>query len=207
MADFHLFPRLPLELRIRIWKMAVEPREVRVGEQADIIHEGGRTLRSTRRYFNSPTPAPALLHACHESRYICEPLYTKACVYGSQPRYTWVNYDLDTIVVRDLELEQLSDESPFIRWLTVYEEDSPFYPHSWDHLRPSFSLSTLLDFPVLERFVYLSSEMSIRRWDRRLDILEGRLREGRPGGPWPVVNIIMRDPSEPEVEMTLSLEL
>lgn len=189
-----------------IWQMAVESREVKVEEQADNVQAGGSTFRSAPRYFSSPTPAPALLHACGESRFICKPLYTKAFVYGSQPRYTWVNYDLDTIVIRDLVLDQLSDESPFIRWLTVYDEDTPFYSHSWDHFRPGFRNSMLLEFPVLERFVYRSSETDTRRWDRRLDILEDRLRLGRPGGPWPVVEIVMMDAKIPTI-MTLAIVL
>lgn len=204
MATFHPFPRLPLELRTMIWQMAVAPRDVKVSEQADHIQEGGSTFRSTRRYFKSPTPPPALLHACHESRSICTPFYTKAFTYGAQPRYTWVNYALDTIVVRDVEVALLSDEAPFIRYLTVYVEDTPYYPHTWDHFQPAFSLSMLLEFPALEQFVYLTSETVVRRWSRRLEVFERKLGEQRPGGPWPEVKIVIRH--EPDVGREITLQ-
>ncbi|KAH7346428.1 hypothetical protein BKA65DRAFT_502418 [Rhexocercosporidium sp. MPI-PUGE-AT-0058] len=58
-GTFHPFPRLPLELRTKIWETAnAEPRVVVVD------------MPKFRVWFTSPTPVPATLHACSESRII-----------------------------------------------------------------------------------------------------------------------------------------
>ncbi|KAK4683219.1 hypothetical protein QC764_123180 [Podospora pseudoanserina] len=49
--EFHLFPFLPAELRLQIWRLALSPRVVVLTQS-----------------FTSPTPPPTLLSVCHESR-------------------------------------------------------------------------------------------------------------------------------------------
>ena len=62
MTAFHLFPRLPFELRAQIWQLTAEPRTVEVRVKKD---NGlwGQTLHVT-----SSTPAPAVLQVCYEAR-------------------------------------------------------------------------------------------------------------------------------------------
>jgi hypothetical protein len=54
-TEFHLFPKLPTELRLRTWGFV--PLEPQIVTQA----RSATPKRSCRR-------APAVLHACHESR-------------------------------------------------------------------------------------------------------------------------------------------
>jgi hypothetical protein len=61
MATFHPFPRLPFELRARIWALTVEPRTV------DISVPNNYVFVKTALPVSS-TPVPAPLQACQESR-------------------------------------------------------------------------------------------------------------------------------------------
>lgn len=61
MTAFHLFPRLPYELRMQIWEMTVEPRIV----NAELTHQNP-TDRAF--YLTSSTPVPAVLQTCQEAR-------------------------------------------------------------------------------------------------------------------------------------------
>ncbi|KAH7408773.1 hypothetical protein DE146DRAFT_647137 [Phaeosphaeria sp. MPI-PUGE-AT-0046c] len=84
MAIFHLFARLPLELRMNIWAFASnEDRVVKV-----------RRKRHPTRDYWSPSPVPAVTRACHESRKYCA--YQKAFVSDGSFRYIWANFDSDS---------------------------------------------------------------------------------------------------------------
>lgn len=74
LTTFHSFPRLPKELRLRIWGFAYSPRTV-------VVHR--RFIRETdTEYLFSPVPVPGVLHACSESRFeaLHRGLYTAAFV-------------------------------------------------------------------------------------------------------------------------------
>ncbi|KAF4998521.1 hypothetical protein FDECE_11762 [Fusarium decemcellulare] len=106
MATFHPFPRLPFELRARIWEMTVEHRKVEV--------RYGRTYATWGpnygpvRHVKTPTPIPAVMHACHEARNLG--LYHRAFAFGNLPRYIWVNFDTDLISIEERELEILGND-------------------------------------------------------------------------------------------------
>ncbi|KAL0930179.1 uncharacterized protein CTRU02_214999 [Colletotrichum truncatum] len=83
MPTFHPFPRLPSELRNRIWELTVEPRivEVRVvyhqpnpanvkGSAELGAQEVDWTVKRPPpvRHLRSPTPVPAQLQTCREAR-------------------------------------------------------------------------------------------------------------------------------------------
>ncbi len=56
LREFHLFPKLPLELQLKIWGDAEpEPRVIMQSQNSKEV--------KTRRCI------PAILHACHQSRY------------------------------------------------------------------------------------------------------------------------------------------
>ena len=81
MTAFHLFPRLPWELRARIWELTVEPRTVEVIVKYELVMV---TNDMRTRYdfgtdpdkifwiyvlrLRSSTPVPAPLQACREAR-------------------------------------------------------------------------------------------------------------------------------------------
>ncbi|KAK8100155.1 hypothetical protein PG999_010529 [Apiospora kogelbergensis] len=87
-SEFHLFPRLPPEVRHRIWNMSVKPQEI----------EMPKWLRLRRHFFKQP----ALLQACPESRgYLAsyggyvKSFWSTAQGYGGA--YRWVNFDVDMV--------------------------------------------------------------------------------------------------------------
>lgn len=102
MPSFHDFQRLPPELRDQIWRLAMEPRQIR------ILFNGHYYLQS-----RSPTTPRALvaplLHACSESRLLMKKLCKKVVVpfVISDGSYVWVNYDLDTIFSNCAQIQSL----------------------------------------------------------------------------------------------------
>lgn len=145
-ATFHLFPRLPFELRTKIWELTVEPRTVEVGvvyEDAittaaaapgDTLPEGSKQPNYVPHVVSS-TPIPATLQACREARGLG--LYRRALSEispaGTAERdryYVWLNPDIDTVFVEDsTRLETLRPVAPLIRRLMITREctDAVFY--------------------------------------------------------------------------------
>ncbi|UKZ83332.1 hypothetical protein TrVFT333_011140 [Trichoderma virens FT-333] len=91
MSTFHPFPRLPSEFRAYIWSLAAHPRLVHVRVVKDpyeVVH------------VVTPTPSPPVMQVCHESRR--HGPYRWAFTIGSEPRYIWVNFEIDMICLRNL---------------------------------------------------------------------------------------------------------
>ncbi|EAW25197.1 2EXR domain-containing protein [Aspergillus fischeri NRRL 181] len=125
MAAFRLFPHLPFELRSRIWELTVEPRTVEVRVKKD---NGlwGKILHVT-----SSTPVPAVLQVCHESRN--QGLYQQAFKFpsGVEPRYVWVNFEIDMISIGDTYFDTIEPaERQLIRRLTIQRENTDSFFHS-----------------------------------------------------------------------------
>ncbi len=104
MATFHPFPRLPFELRARIWELTVEPRAVEVHVLYTITYVtktvSVRKSRTVERQVAVPrvassTPVPAPLQTCREARNLG--LYQQAFseLSPSEPRYVWLNLEID----------------------------------------------------------------------------------------------------------------
>ncbi|KAK5624980.1 hypothetical protein RRF57_000696 [Xylaria bambusicola] len=116
MNTFHLFLQLPAEVRLLIWEATLVPRVVRVGFGRLYIDEKALCLRSR---LMSPTPIPAILHTCKESRYHSP--YQKAFselddIDDGEPRYIWVNFTVDVIDVGYL-VDILAPVAPLIQKL------------------------------------------------------------------------------------------
>ncbi|KAL0471899.1 hypothetical protein QR685DRAFT_552423 [Neurospora intermedia] len=138
MTSFHPFPRLPWEVRARIWELTVEPRTVEVNIEyenttvtEDMSARYNLALHTSSRIsvlrLRSSTAVPAPLQACREARiYLTEDgglgHYRKAfhqlpaaTNYGKEmplqpelrlelglgldPRYVWVNFEMDMISI------------------------------------------------------------------------------------------------------------
>lgn len=98
MLHFHLFPMLPEELRALVWSFAALPRRVHIKEE--YLDIPGVPF-SNYQCIVSPTPPPAVMHTCRESRQGAP--YTRAfvCMEGPvTPRYIWVNFAVDTLCVQ-----------------------------------------------------------------------------------------------------------
>jgi hypothetical protein len=126
---FPAFTRLPPELRIRIWELAVFPRTVR------LKFEGSRA--------SSPTPCPPILHACHESR--AHAAYVQAFTTSSGACYVWVNFEHDMISLGDNNLPALKAHGSQIQRLSFTVADEGAYDHFY-----YFGKRDLEGFPRLQ---------------------------------------------------------
>ncbi|KAK3687189.1 hypothetical protein B0T22DRAFT_478552 [Podospora appendiculata] len=149
-------------LRLRIWELTTEPRVV-------VVRERGRI--GTRAFFASPTPAFA---------------------YGMQPRYTWVNFAVDTIHTDDFTIKSLVVEHPLIRWLTIDAADSEFFYHV--HMAGI----VMSDMPALERLVILTHE-NVYEWESIMEDLRRYFDERQAAMPGrPFTNVCIVDQSTGE---------
>ncbi|KAM3459116.1 hypothetical protein MY3296_000263 [Beauveria thailandica] len=124
MAAFHLFSKLPVELRIKIWVYSVQPRTVDVRAiQASRGHRDthhsivpGQADPDPDLYL--PVPVPAVMQTCRESRN--QRLYEKI-IYthpvGPEQRYAWINFDLDMIDLGQGDVDTVEHIAPRIRKL------------------------------------------------------------------------------------------
>ncbi|KAI0596469.1 hypothetical protein F4775DRAFT_564738 [Biscogniauxia sp. FL1348] len=124
MSTFHPFPRLPAELRARIWALAVEPRVVEVRVVPDNPLEVQRLV--------SPTPVPAILQTCQEAR--DSGLYKQAfsevtatgvnAAAGAEPRYVWLSLDIDMVSIGKTSFRAFAPVALSIRRLRFERENS-----------------------------------------------------------------------------------
>ncbi|KAK5996068.1 hypothetical protein PT974_04495 [Cladobotryum mycophilum] len=124
------FSHLPLELRSLIWTFTIEPcRTVEVRFKHGLIPDGsGRPPgRWSALYATSPTPVPAALHTCREARSVIAHKYERAFTDGAEPRYVWVNFDLDIISIDKSYFASVKPEAPRIRRLKFAREMSEYY--------------------------------------------------------------------------------
>lgn len=137
MGTFHPFPRLPLELRERIWELTLEPRTVEVrlerGPTYVPVHSRLKKYYVTLR---SSTPVPPILQACQEARN-CG-LYERGFAevqdrgYDDPHRYVWINFDIDIVSIGDFAIQDLFPVAPKIKRLQFLQEYSEAFFH-WIH--------------------------------------------------------------------------
>ncbi|KAF6801209.1 hypothetical protein CMUS01_15476 [Colletotrichum musicola] len=135
MSTFHCFPLLPLEVRERIWELAMEPRQITYGKEPS-------------SYWQCPWPSsapPPLLHTCAESRTHLQRYYAKAFASEKDPQKSaWVNFDIDTIHLTQYSLEGLSAECPMIRKIIILGINSEtFFYNYGGYLRDMKQLETV----------------------------------------------------------------
>jgi hypothetical protein len=124
MSTFHLFPRLPLELRNQIWRCTAEPRTVEVRIER----------RYPTRYLISPTPVPGPLKCCGEARDELQGLYQRVSSdldtqQGIDRRYVWLNLDIDMVDIGTSEFRDFDSIASTIKQLkfTRKNNDESFY--------------------------------------------------------------------------------
>ncbi|KAJ0168060.1 hypothetical protein CTA2_10428 [Colletotrichum tanaceti] len=153
METFHFFLRLPFELRIRIWQLTREPRHVTIRARAELNKYRRHPLDYTLLYCGSSTPTPAVVQACRESRNLG--LYQRSFAGGARPRYTWIDFESDTIQATYWDLKLVTREKETIRHLAIEVEDVECLSRHYQE--------ALTGFRVLETVDFLSDE-SLREW-------------------------------------------
>ncbi len=129
-TTFHPFLRLPLELRIQIWSLAVSPRRLDIGpHQMEMSPENMSDFRWGRAKYTSRIPPPGVMHACRESRQYAR--YRKA-FFSPPDRYLWVNFQQDMICLAHYDVTVLAPHYADIERLryTVPDHDE-IYVSEW----------------------------------------------------------------------------
>ncbi|KAI1120042.1 hypothetical protein F5Y10DRAFT_273458 [Nemania abortiva] len=153
-STFHPFPNLPTELRLRVWVLAAEgPRILHVRIEDRPVWTSETELEHDTVY-SSPTPPPAVLHACRESRQTAP--YERSFLTSpgiSEARYIWVNFRQDMICLADADIHRLEPYGAVIQRLrfTVLPSDPAlsggtyeyWYHYSGEILEPFTALSEL----------------------------------------------------------------
>ncbi|KAL0930313.1 uncharacterized protein CTRU02_214388 [Colletotrichum truncatum] len=161
MPTFYCFPLLPVEIRQRIWELAMEPRQIVYGEEPPSYYQCP---------WPSSAPPPPLLHTCAESRTHLQRYYAKAFATEKDPeKYAWVNFDIDTFYLNQRALGELGAECPMVRKLIVLGicSDSFYETYRW-RLREMKHLETVT-------ILHMESpeEIDDRWWGEWDDIMEG----------------------------------
>ena len=123
-----------------------------IATQAGLTRRGSRELEQC---FCSPTPPLAVLHACRESRsFLVESsCYTKSFVHETCPRYTWVNFAVDTIRTPAKDARLFRHEVSLIELLILDEEVFPAYTLllNMSEIQTNAHIAFILQFIPLER--------------------------------------------------------
>jgi hypothetical protein len=106
--EFHPFPLLPTELRLKIWSLALHtPRAITIACRKSPMHRRTPELPRTIEAFSSTTPVAPLLHTCRESRNEAAPSYPPAFV---TPRgRLFVAFAVDRVCMPDSILASVPD--------------------------------------------------------------------------------------------------
>ena len=126
-AEFHNFPNLPIELRLRIWIFAMPPPRIVDG----IYYLAYKTSKTTDRA--SPT-VPKLLHVCRESR---NEMLTRDLV--DDGRSTRTAYRLCESQKRGLKMGRKEDVQEWHECLHVFF-------HSFEERQPVQAPPTYISF-------------------------------------------------------------
>lgn len=157
---FHPFPRLPWELRAMVWEFTIEPRQV------DIRVVFRQVQGKSRKTLLSRARVPAILHVCQQSRYLG--LYKQAFidlphqrVPDIQPKYFWINWNHDTLVIGRTELSYLRHESIQNSIQRLEMDRSQASTPDIEHLRAFPKLKKLLIHGSVPNFLHVFRDFPI----------------------------------------------
>jgi 2EXR family len=106
LTTFHLFPTLPIEIRLKIWSFNLSiPRTVTISCNREAIIRGApRTAKS----WATDTPSPPLLLVNRESRYEALTIYAPYFTTLSSPRPIYLSFFQDAVKFADGVLPYIS---------------------------------------------------------------------------------------------------
>jgi hypothetical protein len=137
------FASLPYELRSHIWSLATEPRritKVRVKKSEGSFSKNQRQHGKDILYETTSTRPPALMHACRESRQHAP--YQRAFTAGIEPRWTWVNFQLDIFCVSSLgSIADIVSHRSEVQRLHIRTDDD----HDWYESATNYGALRILD--------------------------------------------------------------
>ncbi|OBT50988.1 hypothetical protein VE04_08551 [Pseudogymnoascus sp. 24MN13] len=105
LSTFHLFPSLPVEIRLKIWSLLLSvPRTVRCTQNIT-SHAAPRVIK----VWDTDTPSPPLLHVNRESRYEALAVYAPYFATPSNPRPIYLSLPQDVVRFTDGLLPYIPD--------------------------------------------------------------------------------------------------
>ncbi|KAG4435170.1 hypothetical protein IFR05_009339 [Cadophora sp. M221] len=167
-TEFHLFPTLPSELRLRVWDIILcDPRIVDVSCRKGIVKSNQQHTRFVEAFLSS-TPIPPTLHVCRESRY--EALATYKTYFTSfksnctpyhtvlkAPNYIYLAFSQDTIRCSDNLLEYIdAAEIGNIEQMILEVADAGYFGH--------FNMEVITQMTRLKQLELHTSEGQITDW-------------------------------------------
>jgi hypothetical protein len=168
-VEFFHFSKLPTELRLQIWALAIPNRVL------PIICTKGILSPSTHRYvqrFSTTSPPPALLLACRESRSIALTIYSSFFRTKSSPQGIYASFAHDTVSLCEGTVNYLGNEElEGIERLVLGVKDHAYFGY--------FNLGYLRGMSSLKMLV-LRAENTVRySWETRDDAVSDIFRDFR----------------------------
>ncbi|KAK6582212.1 hypothetical protein PZA11_004620 [Diplocarpon coronariae] len=188
LAEFHGFPNLPSELRLKIWAFALRrPRVVNIAGKKAI--DPKRTPRRFVVAFLSTTPRPAMINACQESRSEALATYRRYFQTEHAPNCVYLAPDRDAVRCSDNLLEHFGpDEVGAVERLVLDVADAGYFGH--------FNMAIIASMARLTELDLYTDEGDLTSWRggnvRILSTDFEGARKSDPGWACPRVRIIDR---------------
>jgi hypothetical protein len=183
LTEFHLFPNLPSELRLKVWGFVHSPRTVYI--------KCRRRIDRSRRFadaFISEVAVPATLHICRESRQEALSIYKPHFKTAYSPKCIYISFERDTVKFPDGTLEYLRvPELHDIQRMVLEVRDCTYFGH--------FNMDILQKMKGLKDLEIITEEAEKYSWSRGgrfLNNLVGDFEDARtenPGWECPKVRV------------------
>ncbi|KAK0128287.1 hypothetical protein ONS95_000262 [Cadophora gregata] len=204
LTEFHLFPTLPSELRIKIWETVLSsPRIVHINCEKGVIKSNQQQTRFIKSFLSS-TPIPPTLHVCRESRYEALSIYkTHFATFKSNytpyhktlkaPNYIYVAFGQDTIRCSDNLLEYFDNvELGSIEKMILEVADASCFGH--------FNMEVVMGMARLKELELNTAEGLLTDWRGDSKAILSRdfeiAKTNNPGWESPRVRITSRTTGE-----------
>ncbi|KAH6712543.1 hypothetical protein DL95DRAFT_393148 [Leptodontidium sp. 2 PMI_412] len=168
LTEFHLFPTLPSELRLRVWDIILsDPRIVDISCRKGIVKSNQQHTRFVEAFLSS-TPIPPTLHVSRESRYEAlatyktyflsfKSNYTPYHIVLKAPNYIYLAFNQDTIRCSDNLLEYIdAAEIENIEKMILEVADAGYFGH--------FNMEVITQMTRLKELELHTSEGQITDW-------------------------------------------
>ena len=177
LTTFHLFPNLPIEIRLKIWSFDLSiPRTVTISCIREPIIRGAQR---TAKVWSTDTPMPVLLHVNRESRYEALSIYTPYFTTPSSPRPIYLSFSLDVVKFADGVIPYIPrDTLVSIRTMVLETKDCAYFG--------LYNMEILKSMSALRELEIFADRGTIPWWDegdRHLTFLMSDFEEAREQDP------------------------